>query len=320
MNEEVFKHIFSKVLIPIIDDLKNLKITNTLQQVLILICELFGSQYHFSEAIIDIYLEKITEIITCNHEESSVIGIECLQYLIDKLCEIGSTDFWHSICVTLSNVFQKTIQYEFKTLNIEKLNNIEIHDEIQELVNRNIVNCIVQHNIIQLSESLVENYFKKIRVSDLNFILDCLHDSYCLAYDFNCEFEVRSLISSKFMSDLTQVAALFKQQKDGSALYFQILKQFVERISFEDTDEYEIHENNRLIANMVPIIINHVIPSLIKINFENETDYFEEFTKRFLEMIVCNIYEIRENIKELLSFIFFKMSIGNNNEDEKEVE
>jgi len=348
LNEEVFKDIFSKVLIPIIDDLKNLKITNTLQQVLILICELFGSQYHFSEAIIDIYLEKITEIITCNHEESSVIGIECLQYLIDKLCEIGSTDFWHSICVTLSNVFQKTIQYEFKTLNIEKLNNIEIHDEIQELVNRNIVNCIVQHNIIQLSESLVENYFKKIRVSDLNFILDCLHDSYCLAYDFNCEFEVRSLISSKFMSDLTQVAALFKQQKDGSALYFQILnkiydesedekyklsskkkmiiaslqilKQFVERISFEDTDEYEIHENNRLIANMVPIIINHVIPSLIKINFENETDYFEEFTKRFLEMIVCNIYEIRENIKELLSFIFFKMSIGNNNEDEKEVE
>ena len=146
------------------------------------------------------------------------------------------------------------------------------------------------------------------------------------------------------MSDLSQIAALFKQQQDGTALYYKILnkildqdfydenikqsckkklliishsilKQFVDRINFNVDDDmsqtqqgqYLLVENERLMKNMVPAIIDHIIPSLIKIEFDNEVEYLDDFTQIFINIIPCNIYEVRVKIRDIISVIFGKM-------------
>ena len=93
------------------------------------------------------------------------------------------------------------------------------------------------------------------------------------------------------------------------------MKQFVDRINFQVNDDvsetqqgqYLIVENERLMKNMVPSIIDHIIPSLIKIDFDNELEYLDDFTKIFISIIPCNIYEVRLKIMEVLSLIFDKI-------------
>jgi hypothetical protein len=85
------------------------------------------------------------------------------------------------------------------------------------------------------------------------------------------------------------------------------LHQFVTRINFNPDDTYLITENERLINNMVPCIVDSIIPSLLKVDFFSEKEYLDDFTKVFIEMIPCNIHEIRLKVKEMISLLFEKM-------------
>jgi hypothetical protein len=140
------------------------------------------------------------------------------------------------------------------------------------------------------------------------------------------------------MSDLNQIAALFKQQQDGTSLYFKILtkmydspkfdadtklrckkkilissknilEQFISRIKFTEEGLYVETENERLTNNMVPTVIDHIIPALVLINFVKEKEYLEDFSKIFIEIIPCNILEVRLKVKEMLILIFERMKL-----------
>jgi brefeldin A-inhibited guanine nucleotide-exchange protein len=351
ITADFWKQTFKIIIKPIIDDLISNKYSSTLENVLFEVCDLFEKYYHKVEFLLSDFLQELSNISSSDNEAISLSGIEALKYLINKDNELipKSNEFWEGICFTLADIFNKTRQQELLDLDIKNFNDPVYQSKYQDIVYKNIVFCIVQHNLIELCEFVIDNYNSCIRINDLNLLLDCLRDSFELAYKFNIEFNLRKLISYHFMSDLSQIAALFKQQQDGTALYYKILnkifdldfydeniknsckkklliishsilKQFVDRINFQVNEEvsqtqqgqYLIVENERLMKNMVPAIIDHIIPSLIKIDFDNELEYLDDFTKIFINIIPCNIYEVRLKIKEVLSLIFDKMK-GNLN-------
>lgn len=336
INKDFWKQIFKVILSPVIDDLSAMNYSTTLECVLMEICDLFNNFYSKIDFLLSDFLNQLSNIISSENESTALTGVEALKYLINKLDKKDSTEFWEIISWTLGDVFNRTRQNELLNLDINHFNNPAYHQKYQDTVYKNIVFCIIQHNLIEICEYIVDNHLDKIRINDINYLLDCIRDSFELAYQFNIEFNLRKLISFHFMSDLNQIAALFKQQQDGTCLYYKILNkvfdsdfyqddfkqiskkklliishkilnQFVDRINFNEDGQYLVIENERLINNMVPVIIEYIIPSLIKIQFDSELEYFEDFTKIFIEIIPCNILEIRIKIKEILSSTFEKM-------------
>jgi hypothetical protein len=346
-KEDIWKEIFIKVLKPTIDDLLTNKIPTTLENVLFEICDLFEKYYKKMEYLLNDFLQEICLISISDNELIAICGSEALKYLINKENIPKNNEFWEAICITVADIFNKTMQTELLELDIKNFNDPIYHQKYQDTVYKNIVYCIVQHNLIILCEYMIDEYILEIRINDINIILDCLRDSFELAYQFNTQFNLRKLISSHYMSDLNQVAALFKQQQDGTALYYKILnkiydtneyddhvnisckkklliishsilKQFVDRVNYEE-DESDVQtlnylsiENERLMNNMVPVITDFIIPSLLKIEFDSEIEYLDDFTKIFIDIIPCSIIEVRYKVKEVLSILFHKMKLTNN--------
>ena len=334
---DYWKQIFQSILNPVIETLVTMKFSSTLELVLFEICDLIYKFYDSLDFLLNDFLKVLTNILISENESIALSGIEALKHLIYKLNNNSNTEFWESIILTVSEIFIKTKQNELLDLDIKNFDKNEFNIKYQEVVNHNIVFCIIQHHLIELCEYLIENFMYKINISDINFLLDRLKDSYELAYQFNIEFELRKMISLHFMSDLNQIAALFKQQQDGTALYFgilvkiynseydsntklackkkilinsrRILDQFISRMKYNEKDLYLDTENDRLINNMVPTLINHIVPALVTIEFVNEKEYLEDFTKIFIELIACNILELRLKIKEMFLMIFDKMKL-----------
>jgi brefeldin A-inhibited guanine nucleotide-exchange protein len=336
MTNDYWKKNFDTIINPVIDSLITMKYSSTLELVLYESCELFNKFFNNLDFLLNDFLKYLTEIIINDNESISLAGCEALKTLIKKLSQNVNPEFWESIIITISDIFGKTRQTELLYLDINNFNNHDYQQQYQDIVYKNIVYCIIQHNLIELCDYILETYIDRINTTDINHLLDNLKDSFDLAYQFNIEFELRKLISYYFMKDLNQTAALFKQQQDGITLYYKILNKmydsevhdkdvktncvkkiivtsrrllnhFVTRINFTHDDSYLMTENERLINNMVPCIIDSIIPSLLRINFVNEKEFFDDFLKIFIEMIPCNIYEIRIKVKEIISHIIEKM-------------
>jgi brefeldin A-inhibited guanine nucleotide-exchange protein len=336
MSNDYWKKNFETILNPVIDSLITMKYSSTLELVLYETCELFSKFFTSLDFLLNDFLKYLTEIIINDNESISLAGCEALKTLIKKLSQNVNPEFWESIIITISDIFGKTRPTELLYLDTNNFNNSEYQQQYQDIWYKNIVYCIIQHNLIELCDYILENYIDRINTTDINHLLDNLKDSFDLAYQFNIEFNLRKLISFYFMKDLNQTAALFKQQQDGITLYYKILNKmfdsetydkdvkttcvkkiivtsrrllnhFVTRINYSSDDSYLNTENERLLNNMVPCIVESIIPSLLKINFVNEKEFFDDFSKIFIEMIGCNIYEIRMKVKEIIGYIFEKM-------------
>ena len=344
---EFWQQIFKAIINQIVDDLVTTQMDTTLHEMLCEIVEIFSVQFDKVDFLLPNFLELITNIISCGIEIIAQCGISGLKMIIFKLENQNTTEkFWESIAVTISNIFKKTRQTELLNLDLSNINILKQNQNVfynyQNIVNKNIVFCIIQHNLIGLCEEIVENYFNRIRISDIYFILDCLNDSFELAYDFNCRFNLRKSISIHFMKDLKQAAALFKQQKDGCSLYFKILNkiqdseefnliiketnkkkivdysikilsQFLDRVNYYQDDDYLLSENERLLNCMVSVLCENIIPTLIKIDFQNLDEYRDEFMRIFLDMILCNNIDVRLKVKDILAIVYDKINKKNNN-------
>jgi hypothetical protein len=303
--------------------------------------ELLAKNEGFKKMISE-FLSDLAGISADQNEAVAIAGIKTLKYIISKN-EIFSNhelDFWEGICSTVTEIFNKTKQTGLLELDINYFNSPEYHQKYQDIVFNNIVYCIVQHNMIELCDYIITSHIKYLKLEECLMILDCLRDSFTLAYKFNIEFNLRKLISFHFMSDLSQIAALFKQQQDGISLYFKILnllyekedgntkaicrkkmliishtilKDFIDRMDFqiEETNpngQYLMLENERLLKNMVPALVEHIIPSMISIDFGGEKDYLKDFAQIFLHLIPCGVLEVRLKVKKALTRIFEKFN------------
>jgi len=344
-EEELWTKIFHVILKPIFDDLMINKYSSTLYDVFYQTADIFERHYAKVGNLLKDFLNEVSFAICSETESTALVGNEALKYLLQKESLLNHENFWDEIIFTISEIFHKTIQVELLQLkfDIKNFDNQEYHTKYNEIVYKNIIYCIVQHNLIELSEYIIETRISFLHMNQIQTILDCLKESFELAYDFNIEFNLRKLISQHFLSDLNQTAALFKQQQDGIELYYKImkkvyesisynnkaefrnkilfishklLKQFIDRINYSlsnENDEYLISENERLVNNMVPVIIDCILPSLNNVKFYEEPEVLNDFTEVFIDIIPCGIVDIRVKIKEILKICFDKIKDNTEN-------
>lgn len=355
-NTEYWEIFFSEIIFRLCQTMKLSKASTTLEALLVEVCELFSKYYNQVEFMLEDFMEEIIDTIINVNEAIALAGLETLKYMIIKLHDINDLKFWTTTCITISEVFNKTNQIELLSLEMDKLSNESYIAAYQEIIYRNIVYCIIQHNLIELCESVfLHNYLHLINSNECLVILNSVKNSFSVAYKFNCEFELRKQISTQYMADLNQVAALFKQQQDGTGLYFRlllkiyfyennklfndefkktcrdiaikdsilVLEWFSERVTYYNEDNEMIIENERLVNNMFPIIIDYVVPCLWDLSIEDEE--FE--IKRHILLVIsrcmlCQILEVRIKLSELMEKMLFSLSLidnsntNNNNNDE----
>ena len=177
-------------------------------------------------------------------------------------------------------------------------------------------NNFTQQNLIKFCDNFLSNYFEKIRITDINFILDCLCDSFWTAFEFNSNVQIRIQLTNKYIMKETEekeIINLRYQQNNSIALYYQtlnkiylnkkcdettklsketskskiiifsnkLLSKFVNRLELyvNYNIKTEESENETFISDIVSIISNYVILSLVNINFENESDYYDDLIK-----------------------------------------
>lgn len=303
---------------------------------------------YIGEFLID-YMEEIVDTIVNENESVALIGLDSFKNIIFQLSKLdfqgknlennlnskANPFFWTIIISSLIDLFNKTSQVEMLSLEIEKIDQVEYQQVYKEIVYKNIVFSIIQHNLIEISEDILINHDINLYSKDqCILILKSLKESFLLAYDFNCEFRLRKKISSQFMSDLEQVAALFKQQQDGVKLYFKVLlriineslydkafkdscrdqviidcvsllNQFADRVNYYSDDGELNIENERLINNMYPIVLDDIIFTLEELDYINER---EEVVSSIFSVLIncvpCNILEIRLKLREVMERIF----------------
>jgi hypothetical protein len=333
--------IMKGVIKPVIDDLIANKYDSTLELVLMNMVDLLETNEGFKKMINE-FLSDLAGISADQNEAIAIAGIKTLKYIIskNKIFTTHQFDFWEGICSTVSDIFNKTKQTGLLELDINNFNSAEYQQKYQDIVFNNIVYCIVQHNMIELCDYIITSHIQSLKLEECLMMLDCLRDSFTLAYKFNIEFNLRKLISFHFMSDLSQIAALFKQQQDGIALYFKILnllnqkddentkaicrkkmliishsilKDFIERMDFQIEEsnpngQYLVLENERLLKNMVPALVENIIPSMLNIDFGGEKDYLNDFAQIFLQLIPCGVLEVRLMVKKALARILEKIT------------
>jgi len=341
-DSEYWKNLIKNIFKPIIDDLIGIKLSYTLEIFLIDLDDIFNGFFDKIDYLLDNFFEILIYIVSNDNESIALAGFEALKIFIDKLSSNTSKrineKFWDKVIKTISLIFSKTRQTDLLNLDINKFDNPNFQGIYQDIVYQNIIFCIIQDNLIKLSDEIIENYYEKLNLDQLNILMECLKESWELAYNFNIEFNLRQLIHFHFMSDLENVAALFKQQQEGSFIFFKalnkifdnntnnkfsnneeakenarrkilsnskiILKQYVDRVNYSEDQIYLFNENERLLTNMGPVIIECIFKSLEKVEFLKEEIDKKEFTEIFIELITCNNLEIRLKIKEYLSNIF----------------
>jgi hypothetical protein len=353
-----------KIFQAILDDLISLKMSGTLEIFLMDFNLIFCKYFQNLDFLLEKYLHTLTDIISNDIESIALAGFEALKILIEKLSSnlntnsntntntnLNSTlisnsysnkNFWEKIIRTLSEIFSKTLQEDLLNLDINKFQDEEFQNSYQDTVYKNVIYCIIQHNLIELCDYIIENHFNKITYQQLEILIECLQKSWQLAYKFNIEFNLRQLISYHFMRDLNNVAALFKQQQDGTYIFFKALKKsfenfdlcenvknknsnfenkdlirkkiikfskrilldFIDRINYSTEQSYLYNENERLLNSMVPVILDCIFKCLEKVEYLKENENKNEFTEIFLNLIICNELEIRIKVKEILKEIF----------------
>ena len=281
-TQEYWEKFFIEIILKLISTLKSNKSSSSLESLLIEVCELFYKHYSKVDFMLEEFMEEVIDTVLNENESIVLTGIEAIKFLINKMKNNNDEKFWNIICITICVLFNRTNQVDLLTLELDKVMLDEYQQLYQEIVYRNIVFCIVNHNLIEISEIVfINGNLKYITENHISNVLLCLKESFTVAYVFNCEFQLRQTISSQFMSELNQVAALFMQQLSATKLYFKIINKIVKEKNINVKTNYsnnKVNEfSNKSIENSNKS--NIVIINSISIKPENNTSIQGEIIK-----------------------------------------
>ena len=151
-------------------------------------------------------------------------------------------------------------------------------------LNKITLNCRIQLKILNFIEKLVENYFMFFtEINEINLILNSLEKSYDVAYNFNCNLEIRLSLSN--LEKSKGILGIFKQMKLALKIYFELLNKI-----YDFNEENEIR--NFCFEKIMKISIK-ILNELIERNEE-----YCEFKSVFLNNNKENSSENKENLSE----------------------
>ena len=175
-NSKFWLNSYKNIFQPIIEDLISLKMSGTLEIFLMEFNEIYYKNFENLEFLLEKYLQTLTDIISNDSESIALAGFEAFKILIEKLSlnltEKSNKNFWEKIIKTISIIFSKTLQEDLLNLDINKFQDEEFQNSYQDIVYKNVIYCIIQHNLIELCDYIIENYFHKITKEQLEILVN----------------------------------------------------------------------------------------------------------------------------------------------------
>ena len=349
-NSDFWKFFITTVLIPIIEELdkKSMKMSDkelensTFLQILsdieVKTANLFNSYFEYNYIYFNNFLFTLSEVILEENKFVCYTGLECLKFMIGS-DRMSNSIYLDSLIKLITSLIHKSLQTDFFSLDINKIDDPNYKDKYLEIMNRITVYSVIQISILSIIEEIKTKYLPLITQENVQLLLECLNESIQVSYQFNREINLRILISQKENSKITR--GLFRQLK-AIIIYFDILNKlnnenftddnqefcfnkimdasikilnwFVEiNQDYNDSvknseeqliDEKIIIEKEKNVHELASSVENSIFPSIIKLQFYNNEKYKEIITNYLLELIMCEIPEIREKVKDILSLIF----------------
>jgi hypothetical protein len=172
-------------------------------------------------------------------------------------------------------------------LNLNDFTNLKEFDNKMKL-NKITLNCRIQLKILNFIEKLVENYFMFFtEINEINLILNSLEKSYDVAYNFNCNLEIRLSLSN--LEKSKGILGIFKQMKIALKIYFDLLNKI-----YDFNEENEIR--NFCFEKIMKISIK-ILNELIERN-EEYCEFKSALNGNFLNNNKENSSENKENVNE----------------------
>ena len=349
-NSDFWKFFITTVLIPIIEELdkKSMKMSDkelensTFLQILsdieVKTANLFNSYFEYNYIYFNNFLFTLSEVILEENKFVCYTGLECLKFMIGS-DRMSNSIYLDSLIKLITSLIHKSLQTDFFSLDINKIDDPNYKDKYLEIMNRITVYSVIQISILSIIEEIKTKYLPLITQENVELLLECLNESIQVSYQFNREINLRILISQKENSKITR--GLFRQLK-AIIIYFDILNKlnnenftddnqefcfnkimdasikilnwFVEiNQDYNDSvknseeqliDEKIIIEKEKNVHELASSVENSIFPSIIKLQFYNNEKYKDIITNYLLELIMCEIPEIREKVKDILSLIF----------------
>jgi hypothetical protein len=252
---------------------------------------------------------------------------------------MNDINYLDSIIKLNTSLIHKSLQNDFFTLDENKIEDPNYQEKYNSIITRMSVYSYIQASIISIIEELKDKYLPLISKENIILILECLDESIKVSYHFNCKIKLRMLISQK--DNLKVTKGLFKQLK-AIIIYFDILNKlnnedssnenkqfcfqkimeasskilhwfvernqdyfdFVKNLNDQSINEEITNEKEKNVLELAPFVENSIFPSIIKFEFYKDKKYKDIITNYLFELIMCELPEIREKVKDILSIIF----------------
>ena len=320
------------------EEIEESKFPQILSDVEVKTASLFDDYFEYNKNYFNNFLLTLTKVIL--EEKSSVCysGLECLRFMIGSN-RMNDINYLDSIIKLNTSLIHKSLQNDFFTLDENKIEDPNYQEKYNSIITRMSVYSYIQASIISIIEELKDKYLPLISKENIILILECLDESIKVSYHFNCKIKLRMLISQK--DNLKVTKGLFKQLK-AIIIYFDILNKlnnedssnenkqfcfqkimeasskilhwfvernqdyfdFVKNLNDQSINEEITNEKEKNVLELAPFVENSIFPSIIKFEFYKDKKYKDIITNYLFELIMCELPEIREKVKDILSIIF----------------
>ena len=317
-------------------ELEESKFLQILSDVEVKTATLFNEYFEYNHNYFNNFLYTLSEVILEENKLVCYTGLECLKFMFGNE-KMSNSNYLDSLIKLITSLINKSLQNDFFSLDENKIEDPNYKEKYFEIMNRITVYSVIQVSILSIIEEVKNKYLLLITQENIILLLESLEESIRVSYQFNCEIKLRMLISQKENSKGTR--GLFRQLK-GIIIYYDILNKlnnenfenkefcfkkimntsvlilnwFVERNqdyndSIKNSDEQSIEEQiiiekEKNVHELASSIENSVFPSIVKFEFYKDKKYKKIITNCLLELIMCEIPEIREKVKDILSIIF----------------
>ena len=334
-DKEYWTFLLNDIIIPLIRELTKNVFQKPLQELLINTAGLFNDYFSYNYNLLEKYFDAVSNVI-CSGSEICNSGLECLKYIVG-IERMKNMQFLHCFITLLLNVINRTLPKKLITLNHKEFLNPEKPNSTENL-NSFVTDCYILFSVLELIKELIPKSLIVIVDDDINLLLESLENVYTICFKFNSNIELRIAFTKYLQNcmELNQIAVLFKHQRISIEIYFEILitiygynsndarKEFCFKKIMDSSvillqwfvelnndligdEEQEIEyekEKIKILENFGDSIINSVFPNIVKISFYKNEKYKDIITKILLELILCNIFDIRTEVKEILTIVF----------------
>jgi hypothetical protein len=270
-SDDFWEYVF-KLSSEIIHKLINKEYYNSLKIFIYNLTNLFGIINENNYSYLSLFLTNIKELIINNKEDIMLIGIESIYNILNNERMIKNITFLHNFILLITNIIINSLQNDILNININYFSVSSNKIQIYSLINKFMLNCKIQLEMINILDKIINNYLNIIiNRDDIIIILDALEKSFNIAFSFNCNFDLRLAIT--YYENANNVIGLFKQMQTSIKIFYNLL---VKLYILNSNKENRLFCLEYIFENSVKVLKNFIDVNKDYISSKSKIEEIEE--------------------------------------------